>query len=132
MCSLPYQLANPGSSCAIGFDPHIHPFTFVGGADTDAIAVSEADATTIHYTATRGDLDVITTDQGTIGFSTREGLDATSLTNLDNFDRGWVRIVAQPFVSASTELVYELHFAARPQWLELRDIHGHGVRFGSD
>eukprot|EP00658_Telonema_sp_P-2_P051495 TRINITY_DN39562_c0_g1_i1.p1 TRINITY_DN39562_c0_g1~~TRINITY_DN39562_c0_g1_i1.p1 ORF type:complete len:151 (+),score=24.28 TRINITY_DN39562_c0_g1_i1:193-645(+) len=28
-CSYQYQLANPGSSCAVGYVPHVHPFTIL-------------------------------------------------------------------------------------------------------
>jgi hypothetical protein len=131
-CSLSYQVAHPESSCALGFDPHVHPFLFVGGANADGVAVAELSSpNAFRYTATRDDLDldVIATDRGTVGFSERAGLDATSLERLDDFDLGWLRIVPQPFTSESTEIVYDLYFAAAPRYLELRDIYGRGLRF---
>ena len=35
------------------------------------------------------------------------------------------------FSSTSDEIVYEFHFPSTPQFLELRDIHGRGLRFGN-
>jgi peptidase M23-like protein len=133
-CSLPYQLAHPDASCALGFDPHVHPYLFVGGANTDQIQVSQqpADDFVVHYAATRGDLDldVIETDLGTIDFETREGLDATSPAHLDNFDYGFLRLVPADFRSATTLLEFELHFPRPPAFIELRDIYGHGLHYG--
>lgn len=132
-CSLPYQLAHPDSSCALGFDPHVHPYLFVGGENADQIEVTALPAgNAFRYTATRGDLDldVIETDAGTIGFSAREGIDASSLERLDDFDYGWLRIDPQPFTSTSDQIVYDLYFAEAPRFLEVRDIHGAGLRFG--
>ena len=76
------------------------------------------------------DLDVIATDRGTIGFNAREGIDATSLTTLDNFEYGWAHLTPRPFSSTSTEIVYDMTFAEPIRFLEVRDIHGHGLRFG--
>lgn len=134
VCSLPYQLANPTSSCAAGFDPHVHPYHFVGGENDDAIVLEEvADASdfVVRYTATRGDLDldVIETDFGTLDFDARTGIDASSLAHLDDFHYGWVTLVPQPFLSSSDTLVVDLHFPRRPSYLEVRDIHGVGVRY---
>jgi hypothetical protein len=133
-CSLAFQLANPDAACALGFDPHVHPFLFVGGDNDDQLLVEEmpvAGGWGLRYTAGRGDLDldVIATDLGSIGFGERLGLDATSTTALDDFDRGFVRLVPLPFLSASGTLVMELHFPVRPGFVELRDIHGRGLRF---
>jgi hypothetical protein len=134
-CSLAYQLDHP--DCSVGFDPHVHPYLFVGGANLDRITVEElppdeGGGFTARYTATRGDLDldVIETDLGAIGFDTRIGLDARSTAALDDFDYGYLRLVPIPFLSTSETLAFELHFARRPAFLELRDIHGRGLRFG--
>ena len=136
-CSLIYQQAHPEASCATGFDPHVHPYLFVGGANTDRITVEElppADGAgfSARYTATRGDLDldVIETDLGTIGFGARLGVDATSIETLDDFDYGFLRLVPLEFLSTSETLAFELHFAKRPAYLELRDVYGRGLRFG--
>jgi len=128
-CSLVYQRNN--DSCATGFDPHVHPFLFVGGANADAVRVeplASADGFSVRYIETRGDLDldVIETDFGTLGFDEREGI---SVDDLDNFDYGYVRLVPQPFLSTSSERVFDLLFTERPSYLELRDIYGRGVRF---
>lgn len=138
LCSLQYQVANPMASCAIGFDPHVHPFLFVGGQNDDAIGVEEiapeaGAAWALRYTAGRGDLDldVIETDLGTLGFGERRGMDATSLARLDDFHYPWLTLVPAPFGSRDEELVMELHFPVRPRFVELRDIHGVGVRVGS-
>ena len=134
-CSLPYQTTHPDSSCALGFDPHVHPYLFVGGANTDTVQVDEipADQYTVRYRASRGDLDldVIQTDLGTIDFDTRAGLDATSLDHLDNFDYGWLRIVPINFGTADETLEYDLEFRVHPAYLELRDVWGRGLLFGS-
>lgn len=134
-CSLPFQTANPGATCATGFDPHVHPYLFVGGANVDEFSVTEIAATnlTLRYVATRGDLDldVIASDHGAIGFNTRQGMDATSLATLDNFDYGYLRIRPEPFSSTSTEIAYDLEFREPTTFVELRDIHGHGARFGN-
>ena len=128
-CSLGYQQDHP--ECAVGFDPHVHPYLFVGGANTDRITVEELPAEgggfAVRYAASRGDLDldVIETDLGA-----RRGIDATSIASLDDFDYGFLRIVPLPFLSSSDTLAIELHFAKRPAYLELRDIHGRGLRFG--
>lgn len=130
-CSLQYQVAHPESSCAVGFDPHVHPFLFVGGENADGFSVIETGPNAMRYIATRHDLDldVIDTDIGRIGFSERAGLDATSLGKLDAVDLGWVVIEPQPFSLSSTEIVYDLYFPELPHRLEIRDIHGRGVRY---
>lgn len=133
-CSLPYQVAHQDASCVTGFDPHVHPYLFVGGENDDAIGVTEIPtdaAYAVRYEATRGDLDldVVATDLGTLGFGERLGLDATSLATLDDFDLGWVRLVPLPFGSSSDVLAIELHFASRPSTLEFRDVHGVGIRY---
>jgi murein DD-endopeptidase MepM/ murein hydrolase activator NlpD len=137
VCSLEYQAAHRGTMCGDGYDPHVHPFLFVGGLDRDQITVEEmaagAGEYAVRYTATRGDLDldVIATDLGTIGFNAREGLNATSISKLDHFDYGFLRIVPSEFLSGSETLSLELHFAKRPAYLELRDIYGWGLRYGA-
>lgn len=137
ICSLPYQLANPGSTCVTGFDPHVHPFLFVGGRDDDAVTLEEmtpsaGDAWAVRYVAHRGDLDldVIETDLGTLGFGERRGMDATMLSRLDDFHYPWLTLVPLPFSSTDDELVMELHFPVRPAFLELRDLDGSGLRLG--
>jgi hypothetical protein len=136
VCSLIFQSAHPGT-CATGFDPHVHPYLFVGGANSDAITVEEIDADrddgyAVRYVATRGDLDldVIETDLGTIGFDARWGIDATSFATLDDFDYPFVRLIPLEFTSTSDTIAFELYFRKRPAFLELRDIYGRGLRFG--
>jgi hypothetical protein len=132
VCSLPYQTQNPSASCAqYGFDPHVHPFLFVpdDGAAAGFTIASLDEPNAYRYVSAALDLDVIATDRGTIGFSTREGLDATSLDALDNFDRGWIRIVPEPFTSSSSDIAYELHFAEPLAFLELRLTDGTGLRY---
>ena len=133
-CSLPYQLAHPMSSCDTGFDPHVHPYLFVGGANADQIQLAQVPGAdfVLKYSATRGDLDldVIATDLGTIGFDLREGLDATSSAHLDDFDYGFLHVVPLDFRSGTELLELELHFPRPPAYVELRDIFGNGQRFG--
>jgi murein DD-endopeptidase MepM/ murein hydrolase activator NlpD len=135
MCSLQFQTLAPTASCVTGFDPHVHPFLFVGGRDEDAITIAEippapGEALALRYTAGRGDLDldVIDTDLGTLGFVERRGLDATTLARLDDFDYGWLRLDPRPFTSIDERLVMELHFPTRPRYVEMRDVYGKGVR----
>jgi len=135
VCSLAYQRTHP--DCSVGFDPHVHPYLFVGGTNVDRITVEELPADrdggfTARYTATRGDLDldVIETDLGALGFETRIGIDASSTATLDDFNYGFLRLVPIPFLSTSETLAFELHFPKRPAFLELRDIYGRGLRFG--
>ena len=133
-CSLDFQTDHP--DCATGFDPHVHPFLFVGGANTDAQLVfgqlASTDGFVVRYQATRGDLDLdaIETDFGTLDFDTREGIDAGSTATLDDFDYGYVRLAPDEFLSSSDTIAYELHFKDRPSYLEVRDIYGWGLRFG--
>ena len=134
VCSLPFQLANPESGCATGFDPHVHPFVFVGGPNEDAIHVEELPdrpGFVVRYTATRGDLDldVIESSAGNLGFNERIGIDATSVPSLDSFDYGSVELQPLEFLSTSSEIGMEIRFAERPRFLELRDIFGRGIRF---
>jgi len=135
VCSLPYQIAHPDSTCALGFDPHVHPFLFVGGANDDQLTVTKLPTTSgtkVRIRATRGDLDldVIQSDQGTIGFIERRGIDATSLDTLDNFEYGFLTLEPQPFSSTDSEIVYDLTFPDEIGFLEVRDIYGKGLRFG--
>jgi murein DD-endopeptidase MepM/ murein hydrolase activator NlpD len=136
VCSLEYQSTHRGTMCGDGYDPHVHPFLFVGGQNRDQITVEEiagAGEYSVRYTATRGDLDldVIATDLGTLGFNARDGLDATAIAKLDRFDYGFLRLVPAEFLSGSETLSFELHFAKRPAYLELRDIYGWGMRYGT-
>jgi hypothetical protein len=129
-CSLVYQRDHDGA-CATGFDPHVHPFLVVGGANADAVRVEPLAADSgfaVRFTESRTDLDldVIETDFGTLGFDERTGID---IDRIDDFDYGYLRLVPQPFLSTSEERVFDLFFADRPSYLELRDIHGRGVRF---
>jgi len=133
ICSLEYQTANTAASCAqYGFDPHVHPFLFIGGANTDAVAIDHTPGSPFLFfcDATRGDLDLneLRTDLGTINFDRRTGINATSTAALDDFDYGWVRIVPEPFTSASASIRYQFHFPQKPRYVELTDIYGRGVR----
>ena len=133
VCSLPFQLANPTLACATGFDPHVHPFVFVGGQNEDAIQVEEIPsplAFSVRYTATRGDLDLdrIEWSTGALGFNHRLG-STPEHPALDNFNYGAAKLSPDEFLSTSDELAIEIHFAERPLVLDLRDIFGAGVRF---
>jgi hypothetical protein len=128
-CSLVYQREHSGT-CDTGFDPHVHPYLFVGGANADTVRVEslEQPGFAVRFIETRGDLDLdmIETDFGMLGFDERLGID---VDNLDDFDYGYLRIVPQPFLSTSEERVLDLVFDERPSFLELRDIYGRGLRF---
>jgi murein DD-endopeptidase MepM/ murein hydrolase activator NlpD len=132
-CSLEYQLANPTASCAqYGFDPHVHPFAFVGGENSDPFTIDEREGPpfVVIYETDRSDLDLgeVRTDLGTINFNLRTGIDASSTATLDNFDYGWVVIVPGVFSSTSTKIRYEFRFPVRPRYVQLTDIYGHGIR----
>lgn len=134
VCSLPFQLANPELGCVTGFDPHVHPFLFVGGRNEDAIRVEEVDSPSgfvVRYFAGRGDLDldVIESSAGVLGFNERLGIDASSVPALDSFAYGDLELQPLEFLSTSSELVLEIRFAERPTFLEVRDIFGRGLRF---
>ncbi len=132
-CSLAFGTSNPDSSCALGFDPHVHPFLFLRDApNDDEITLRRIDATTFEVRGGRGDLDldVIESDRGVLGFGTREGFDATSNARLDDFERGFVTLSPGEFVSASAEWSYTLEFARAPAFVEVRDVYGRGLRWG--
>ena len=134
VCSLPFQLANPELDCVTGFDPHVHPFLFVGGRNEDTIRVEEIATSSgfvVRYTATRGDLDldVIESSAGVLGFNERVGIDATSVPALDSFAYGDVELQPLEFLSTSSELALDIRFATRPAFLDVRDIFGRGLRF---
>ncbi len=135
-CSLEYQTAHPEAACAMGFDPHVHPFLFVGGENADTISVgplASDSGFSVEYVATRGDLDldVIETDLGTLGFGARVGIDAQTTRALDDFDYGFLVVEPVEFVSQSETWILRLHFRERPSFIELRDVYGHGVRYGT-
>ena len=132
-CSLEYQVANPAASCAqYGFDPHVHPFQFIGGDNTDDMTLDheQTQLFVVAYETTRGNLDLneLRTDLGTINFNRRTGMDASSTAALDNFDHGWVTIVPDPFSSSSQTIRYEFRFPGKPRYVELTDIYGRGIR----
>jgi hypothetical protein len=135
MCSLPYQTEHPTLGCSTGFDPHVHPFLFVGGDNSNTFAVEEVPTESgfaVRYVGTRGDLDldVIRTDLGTIGFGARDGIDATSVERLDDFDYGYMLLSPEEFVSNSRTIEFRIQFARRPSFIEIRDVYGRGLRFG--
>jgi len=132
-CSLEYQLANPMASCAqYGFDPHVHPFAFVGGENSDAFTIDQQEGApfVVTYETDRADLDLgeIRTNFGTIHFNLRTGIDASSTAALDDLDYGWLVLVPDVFSSTSPMIRYELRFPMRPRFVQLTDIHGHGIR----
>lgn len=133
VCSLEFQLANPAAACAQwGFDPHVHPYVFVGGENADAGTLSDQGGSpfTVTWEADRGDLDlnVLESDLGTLNFNRRTGIDATTTAALDDFAYGWVTVVPAEFLSTSQTIRYAFVFPQAPRYVELRDIHGHGIR----
>lgn len=134
-CSLEFQMANPEQACAqYGFDPHVHPYVFVGGQDENqgwTLTSEPGPPYVITYSATRGDLDlnVLDTDLGTLNFNRRAGIDAATTAALDDFDYGWVTVVPDQFLSGSDRIRYRFEFPERPRYVELLDIHGAGPRW---
>jgi len=141
-CSLQWQVKNnrepnPSSSCNTGFDPHVHPYLFVGGARGGSRTLvrveplDESYAYAVRYCGNRSalDMDGVRTDFGTVMFNTREGMNADTMESLDNLAQitSWMNLRPLDFVSASTEACYELHFPTRPSFVEVRDIYGETI-----
>lgn len=74
---------------------------------------------------------MIETDLGTLGFGARVGIDAQTTRALDDFDYGFLVVEPVEFVSQSETWILRLHFRERPSFIELRDVYGHGVRYGT-
>lgn len=133
-CSLEYQLEDPTSSCAVGYDPAVHPFHAVplGEAGGMSVLVSEEGAYTLTITSDREDIDLnrVETDLGAFDFDTREGLDASSEERLDETDLGWVQLEPSPLLPDDPTAVLTLGFPTRPAWVEVSDIYGVGWRLG--
>lgn len=130
-CSLQYRTENPDSTCGIeGFDPHVNPLalsetTAPGGVGVRALSL---DPLVLELTLGLDDLDLnrIESDLGVVDFNSREGLDATTLSALDDLDYGWMRI--EPLELEDDAAVYLLHFTQQPEWVEVSDLYGVGVR----
>lgn len=130
-CSLHYRTENPGSSCGIdGFDPHVNPLALNGDTAPGGLSVSalSLEPLVLELTLALDDLDLnrIGSDLGVVDFNSREGLDARTLSALDDLDYGWMRI--EPLELDDDSAVYLLHFAQSPEWVEITDIYGVGVR----
>eukprot|EP00939_MAST-03C_sp_MAST-3C-sp1_P000042 g42.t1 len=147
-CSLQYQVANdrtpsPTSFCATGYDPHVHPFVFVGGNRTGPKSMWEVEAFpgydfAVRYNTTRGHLDfnAVRSNFGTVAMDTRRGIEnIETLQALDNLTAITTYMSLRPGYFVSTtgdEIDYEFHFRDRPTFVEVLDIYGHGIRWASD
>jgi murein DD-endopeptidase MepM/ murein hydrolase activator NlpD len=130
-CSLHYRTENPDSTCGIdGFDPHINPLALSDSTKPGGLSVSAVSLDPLVLKLSLGvddlDLNRIESDLGTVDFNSREGLDARTLSALDDLDYGWMRI--EPLELDESAAVYLLHFAQIPQWVEITDLHGQGMR----
>jgi len=133
-CSLEYQRRHPKAECArYGFDPHVHPFHFIGGAGDGEKLIEEeqaGDRFVVTLRSERSNLGItaIEADGRVLDFDTREGFDATTTRRLDDMDRGWVRIRPHLLRRVHTHIRYVLEFPARPGYVQFTDLHGNGVR----
>jgi murein DD-endopeptidase MepM/ murein hydrolase activator NlpD len=135
VCSLQFQAANPASTCGHGYDPHVHPLLFIPFENQnqvilDQVSTSPNDALTLRYVAQRSDLDldVVASDQLAIGFDQRLGMDATTLTRLDNFVYPGLTLTPEPFASSSDSMAVLLHFTKQPRFVDVTDLDGNGLR----
>ncbi|CAE7228192.1 unnamed protein product [Symbiodinium natans] len=142
-CSYQFQFANnrqpsATSSCNTGFDPHVHPYLFVGGlADGPKylyeVQPMEGFEYAVRYQATRGhlDMDVIRTSLGEVHIGTRQNVNINTLESLDDLHNitSWMALRPGYFVSTTGDVyTYELHFRSTPTFVEVYDIHGDGIR----
>lgn len=145
-CSMEFQVANnrvpsPSSFCNTGFDPHIHPYVIVGGVHSGpktlwSIEPRPGYTFALRYNTTRGhlDFDVIKTDFGVVGFNTREGVKTSTTEQLDDIASITSYLSLRPgyFVSTTADSIsYELHFKAKPSFVELYDVLGSGIRWSA-
>lgn len=142
-CSYQFQFANnrqasPTSSCNTGFDPHVHPYLFVGGVASGPKYLYEVEPMegfeyAVRYNATRGhmDMDVIRTSLGDVHIGTRHNVNINTIEALDDLHNitPWMALRPGYFVSTTEDTyAYELHFRSAPSFVEVYDIYGNGIR----
>ena len=154
-CSAEYQagrtdrVPSPSSSCFTGFDPHVHPFLFVGDPLNDLTASSQQPANNtlqkivpldgyvfaVRYTATRRggglNFDALETDVASFVINTRENIKTATRALMDDVTRITPNLALLPgrFVSASEAVFYDFQFKVQPAYVEVRDIYGRGLRW---
>ena len=156
-CSAEYQagrtdrVPSPSSSCFTGFDPHVHPFLFVGDPLNDLTASSQQPANNtlqkivpldgyvfaVRYTATRRggglNFDALETDVASFVINTRKNIKTATMALMDDVTRITPNLALLPgrFVSASEAVFYDFQFKVQPAYVEVRDIYGRGLRWGA-
>jgi hypothetical protein len=144
-CSHEYQVANnrvpsSTSTCNTGFDPHVSPYLFVGGANSGPRSMEEivplatdGYVFAVRFNATRGhlDLDVVDSSVGTIAIGTRRGINTTTVAAQDDLVNMTVpfSLLPGPFFSTTDDVFYDIQFKTRPTYVEVRDIYGKGLRW---
>ena len=150
-CSVQYQLGtDPNgerntntSTCRTGYDPHVHPYLFINGTSNGVFWFEEIPpvdeghvfGVRVHGTRANLALDAVVTDLGEVVFNTRKGVNATTLESLDDLLHitPWLTLMPGRFRSFTpADIYYDLHFYQRPNFLEVRDIWGKGVRWEAE
>lgn len=148
-CSLEWQLANPTSSCAVGYDPHVNPtqYLFADDAAPPELVVHPASAgvLTVDLGAPTpaADFDslVVRLDdaQGTsviaatLALDARTGLDPTSIATLDQATLGVFTLRPAKLDQTSTRWAMSVDVALPASATPLRgsvraeDVWGNGV-----
>lgn len=153
-CSVQYQIertdreTSPTSSCYTGFDPHVHPFLFIGTVNPPPGAASgtktlqeivplDGYVFAVRYNTTRRghlDFDALETDVASFVINTRENIQTATLELMDDLPRITPNVALLPgrFTSTSEEVFYDFQFQVQPAYVEVRDIYGRGLRWTSD
>jgi len=90
LCSIEYQISNVGSSCSLGFDPHVNPLNFLVYDDKNSLKaeVLAQDPLIVYVTSDSNELDfnsiLVTTDDGQrslVDMDARYGVNIKDLSN---------------------------------------------------
>ena len=136
------------SACDTGFDPHVHPFLFLGRANPSAQTAagvataltarrlteirprSGAYAFAVRYNSTTLDWDRLVTDLGLLGVNLRDGFNTDVEAALDDVlqANSWVSVVPGDYRSATGyAIAYDFHFVRRPRYVGVYDVFGQGL-----
>ena len=116
LCSLPYQMSNPSSSCSTGYEPKVHPFLFLPSVsstnttlplmpDGGSISVSSHQRTITFLVTNRANLALnrIYWKEVVLDFSLYTGFNASDLDVLDELAFPWGRLSPGLFLSSTTD-----------------------------
>ena len=112
-CSLEFQTANPGSTCAqYGFDPHVNPFYLLDAGDEGEMTASvsfDSATTSIRVTAPRTKLNLVSVRINGVGINltTREGI---NLDDMDNPTVAGITLRPYPFLISSPDYDINIEF----------------------